>query len=125
MKMAEVVNIMNTKQIIINYGLSQGAKKGQIVRIIEKGEEVYSYSKKKLGTLDRVKAELEIIQVYENFSICSKIIRKTSSIFSGLSALTLETTKIEELDVKEEDITNINIPDITPIKNGDIVEILL
>ncbi|MGP1411517.1 MAG: hypothetical protein ACTTKD_06755 [Peptoanaerobacter stomatis] len=124
MKIAEVVNIMNTKQIIINYGLIQGAKKGQNVRIIEKGEEVYSYSKKKLGTLDRVKAELEIIQVYENFSICSKIARKTSSIFSGLNALTLETTKIEELNVKEEDITNINIPDITPIKNGDIAEIL-
>ena len=34
MKIAEVVNIMNTKQIIINYGLIQGAKKGQNVRII-------------------------------------------------------------------------------------------
>lgn len=124
MKTAEVVNIMNNTQIIINYGLNEGAKKGQTVRVIEKGEEIYSYSKKKLGTLDIIKAELEIVQVYERFSICSKITRKTSSIFGGLSALTLENTKIENLDVKKEDITNITIPDITPIKNGDIVEII-
>ena len=73
MDRAYVINIMNNKNIIIDYGISQGAKRGQKVRVILEGEKIFNLDNIEIGTLDRIKETLEIVEIYDNFSICQKI----------------------------------------------------
>lgn len=122
MRNAKVIDIINFHEIIIDYGYKQGAKNGQKVRVVETGRPVYNLKNENLGTLDAIKAELEIVNIYENFSICSKITRKIKPVFSD--PFNIEKMAIEPLNVTNEDISGENIPEITPIKKGDTVEIL-
>ena len=55
-----VIEIIDEYSILINYGSLNGASKGDEVRIIAIGPEVIDpISKSSLGTLDKVKAELQ------------------------------------------------------------------
>lgn len=128
MKKAYVINIMNEKNIIIDYGYDSGAKIGDKVRIIEQGEPITNLKGQKIGTLDLIKENVEIVEAYPSFSVCQKIIEKSiPSIFgSALSQINLSNTErsVEPMDVYPNDITNLSFPKLTPIKKGDIVEIL-
>lgn len=125
---ARVINIMSNTQLIIDYGINNGAEIGEVVRVIEQGEIVKDLKGKSLGTLDAIKETLEITEVYENFSICQKIIREEypNPITMALSQFNARQTQetVSEINVDAGDITNLAPPTKKPIKTGDIVEIL-
>lgn len=123
----KVIEIMNKKELIINYGSSYGANKGDRVRVYSIGEDVLDPNTKNvLGTLDIIKDELEIYIVYKNFSICRKLSRsKYNPILNPMANLTKTEIKSLNLNVDESYITNRNIPsNPPPIKVGDSVLIL-
>ena len=128
MKEATVINIMSNTELIINYGLADGATIGQKIRIIERGESIVNLKGEELGTLDAIKEELEITQVYDHFSICQKLIREETytPILAAISQLNIKQVHItvDTLNVNPKDITGQAPPRITPIKKGDIAEIL-
>lgn len=125
MKEIYVVEIMNKKQVIINYGIDDGAKVKQKVRILERGATIYGKGHTSLGTLDSVKEELEITSTFPRFSVCEKIVYDVP-IASALSGIILNSSNKESLDinVNEEQISNHFFPNITPIQLYDSVEII-
>lgn len=119
----KVINIINKFNIIINYGSNDGAYEGQEVRISTTGDEILDLDGKFLGNIEIIKEELEITRVYDNFSICKKIRINEINPFQPISLVKKERRAVE-LNVKEEDFSNIKYQDMTPIKKGDNVKIL-
>lgn len=119
----KVINIINKFNIIINYGSNDGAYEGQEVRISTTGDEILDLDGKSLGNIEIIKEELEITRVYDNFSICKKIRINEVNPFQPISLVKKEKRAVE-LNVREEDFSNIKYQDTTPIKKGDNVKIL-
>jgi hypothetical protein len=121
-----VIEIIDEYSILINYGSLNGASKGDEVRIIAIGAEVIDpISKSSLGTLDKVKAELTIVTVYDNFSVCQQIENVTkNSLLSPLAQLQITVREKKMLNVEEKDISNKVLPTDSKIRLGDYVEIL-
>lgn len=119
----KVIEILNSKELMINYGSSQGAKKGREIRISIKGEPVIDPdTKEQIGTLDIIKGELEIYQTYPNFSICRNIQYKDRNI---LASPFLRSEKYySNLNVESQDMTHRLPANVPPIKVGDKVELL-
>ena len=91
----EVIAIPNSNTILINYGLSKGAKRGQTLRIIEKGPHIL-IDEHDYGTYDAIKAIVEIQVPYEQFSECKLFNYSTINVLSPLQSL-LKQTKKEEM----------------------------
>lgn len=120
-----VIEIMDNYRLIINYGLADGAEKGDKVRIFEIGEEVIDpFDNSVLGTLDIIKAELKVTQVYENLSVCENIYTKTISILDPLASLARSSSANLELNVEKSQISGRTMPTDVPIKVGDKAIIL-
>lgn len=120
-KQYKVIEILNSKELIINYGSSQGARIGRKIRISIKGEAVIDPdTKKEIGTLDIIKGDLEIYQTYPNFSICRNIQYKDRNI---LASPFLRSEKYySNLNVESKDMTHRMPANVPPIKVGDIIE---
>lgn len=120
----KVIEIVNSKELIINYGINQGAKAGDKIRIIEKGEEIIDPdTKENLGTLDIIKGELEVFQAFKRFSICMDITYEERDLFNPIG-VTRKRPIYNKLNVDQKDFTN-RIPSTIPsIKVGDEVIIL-
>lgn len=103
-----VVEVVNESEIIINYGLEDGAVVGQSVRIYEVGPIIkHPETGEELGTYDHIKGQLEVTTPFDKFSICKRIIRKDKNSFLTITALTGGTSKeIAKLNVDENDYTN-------------------
>lgn len=123
----KVIKILDNYSILIDYGYSEGAEKGDIVRIIEIGDEIYDCDETPLGTLDTIKETLEIVTTYEYFSICQKL-----SITNSLNPFILQnfnkTNKLP-LKIKDDDLPKTNEhPNNHPKNNfiivGDIAQII-
>ena len=123
---AKVINIINDTTIIIDFGILNSAEVGQKVRIIDKGESVYNLNNEEIGTLDLIKSELEIVEVYDRFSLCQKVTRRTHTIFA-MSQIDLSKTvkSVQKLNINSDDVSGLKLPDITPIQKGDIAEIFI
>ena len=119
----KVIDIINKFNIIINYGSNGGAFEGQEIRISTVGDEIFDLDGKSLGNIEIIKDELEIDKVYENFSICKKIIINEINPFQPISLVRRERKAIE-LNVEEKDFSNIKYLDKSPIKKGDSANIL-
>ena len=119
----KVIDIINKFNIIINYGSNDGAFEGQEIRISTTGDEIFDLDGKSLGNIEIIKDELEITRVYDNFSICKKISINEINPFQPISLVKKEKRAVE-LNVKEEDFSNIKYQDMSPIRKGDNVKIL-
>ena len=118
----EVIAIPNSNTILINYGLSKGAKRGQTLRIIEKGHHIL-IDEHDYGTYDAIKAIVEIQVPYEQFSECKLFNYSTISVLSPLQSL-LKQTKKEEMTLSGVTPTPMPMPPtITPISVGDIAQL--
>lgn len=120
----EVIKILDHKNILISYGRANGASSKDSVRVIEKGETI-EYKGEDYGSLDNIKAELYIKEIYERFSLCQSV-KKTSNITNEFSKsiLSLYNYQSANLNVNEEQIENIEIPDDKTISLGDTVEVI-
>ena len=119
----KVIDIINKFNIIINYVSNDGAFEGQEIRISTVGDEIFDLDGKSLGNIEIIKDELEIDRVYDNFSICKKMIVNEINPFQPITLIRKEK-KAVELNVEEKDFSNIKYLDISPIKKGDSVKIL-
>lgn len=115
----KVIEIVDDKTLIINYGFEHGAKIGDKLRISELGEEIKTESGQSLGTLDIIKDTVSVDTPYELFSICRKIKYLEIPILNPLSELVRKSKQIESLNVDQAAITNRQIPKAEPIKVGD------
>lgn len=115
----KVLEIINDSTLLINYGFDDGARAGDVLRIIEKGEPVI-IDDVDYGTLDMVKDTVEVSIPYKSFSICRKIARKVVNSLNPLMALNKTLSQLQPLKVNPDDITNRPIPSPTPIKKDDI-----
>ncbi len=121
-----VIEILNDKELLVNYGSDNGASVGDTVRIFSVGEVVIDPdTKASLGTLDIIKGELEISTVYEKFSICKKF--KKGNISPILNPLAYRSTlESVELNIDKSEISGRKFPkeSSTIIKVGDSVTVL-
>ena len=118
----EVIAIPNSNTLLINYGLSKGAKRGQTLRIIEKGPRIL-IDEHDYGTYDAIKAIVEIQVPYEQFSECKLFNYSTINVLSPLQSL-LKQTKKEEMTLSGVTPTPMPMPPtITPISVGDIAQL--
>lgn len=118
----KVIKILSKYSIVINYGQNSGASEGEKVLIYTPGEEI-EFEGKKYGCLDRIKAELEIVMVYDNFSICEKLTKRTVGPLAIQDMLRKEEISIKELRVNNDDIANLTYRDKAPISLGDLVKV--
>lgn len=118
-----VIDIINKYSIVINYGFNSGAEEGEKIRIFTKGKEMFDLNKKSLGHIEMIKDELEIVKVFDFFSICEKIKIKERNILQPMPLIRTERTRVE-LNVEEKDFSKVKYRDSTSIKVGDFVKIL-
>ncbi|SJZ95507.1 hypothetical protein SAMN02745174_02065 [Cetobacterium ceti] len=120
--MYKVIKILDKKTILIDYGKMNKAKVGEKIKIIKSGEDIYDLDGRYIGSLDSLKAVLEIVRVEEEFSLCQNIETKEVNPFAP--AIMLKTTKIiaKELNIKEDEIAYLEYTNNEPITIGDIVK---
>lgn len=120
----KVIKILDYKNILIDYGRIDGASEKDVIRIIERGEEII-YDGRNYGTLDNIKAELSIQTIYEKFSLCRNI-KRSNSLSRGLSQsiFSIYNYRPADLKVNEDQIEHIEIPDNDVINLGDLVEVI-
>ena len=117
----KVIKILNEKTILINCGYSEDTKKGDKFRIFEQGEAII-FENENLGDLNKIKTTVEAVEVYENFSVCQKIVISESNPFDLLPKMLRTIEKAEELKVEEEEISNLKYRSSEHIRVGDFAE---
>lgn len=124
----KVIRILSNEELLINIGSKKGAKEGALYEIYEQGETIKDPdTDSELGTLDYIKAEVEVVTVYKNFSIVKSLEHYTETVSTGImtafSDKTKEIHKIKtnKLLVLEEQITPIRITN-EHIVIGDLVK---
>lgn len=118
----EVIAIPTSKTVLINYGLKDGAKQGETLRIIQKGTDII-VNGKNYGSYDAVKAVIEINMPYEKFSECKIFKYFKVNVLSPLQSLMQQTRK-ESQEFSKITLTNTPTPPpITPIILGDVVQL--
>lgn len=120
-----IIEVISPREILVSYGYENGAKKGDRLRIIEKGEPVV-VNNKDYGTYDAVKAELTVHIAYEHFSLCRSVVTVNFSPITDLLSASMAASKTSpySLDVDTSNLSHRKLPAITPIKVGDPVEVL-
>ena len=117
----KIIAIENESTVLIDYGLNDGSKEGDVLRIIEPGEDLI-IDDVNYGSYDGIKAVIEVTAPYSRFSVCQRIVRSTTNLFSPVSALQKTIARTIPLNVNKDDISkNLFAPKITPIKIGDTV----
>ena len=125
-KTYRVIEIIDNTSILINAGTRNGVSKGDLVRVIEIGENVIDPETKHcIGTLDYLKDELEIVVAYPSFSLCKKLYHKKVNMLQPLTSkvLTIDTS-IEKLNVNKDQISNRKLDGNPVISVGDLVKIV-
>lgn len=113
-----VIEIVDEKTILINYGIKHGAVVGDKIQVFENGRKVVDpLSHQSLGNWDFIKDTLTITQSFDLFSVCSKTVTKNIlATFSDMS-----TTTVEPIFVDKESITNKRPLGNIAITVGDLV----
>lgn len=105
-KKYQIIKIIDEYNVLINAGLDDGITKGTKFIIEVKGQPVI-FEGEDYGTLDYVKAELEVKALYDKMALCqnSKVIKVSQRI--GISSLfnNLETLeKVAPLEINQDDV---------------------
>ena len=120
-----VIEILDNKHILINYGLQNGAQEGSILRIFEEGEDVIDpKTNTSLGTLDFVKAEVEVVIPYDRFSLCEKIYRTQVNFLDPVSGLMTTRRAVAKLDINNDEATGRKITGNPTISVGDLAHLI-
>lgn len=112
-----IVKILDEYKVLILGGWNDGINKGDRFNIIERGENIIDpETSKSLGTLDFVKIRLEVVNVYEKFSVLSNMVTETipsatqNAMFSIMNSVGQEKkiTSAQQLPVNESEITPVS-----------------
>ncbi|WP_456095485.1 hypothetical protein [Peptostreptococcus sp.] len=122
----KVIKILSNNELIINYGIDDGAKIAQKVRIYIPGEEIIDPKTEfVLGTLDTIKDELEIYETFDQFSICRKVQRQKRNVLTPFAVdFVSELVSYDQINVNESEISPVDRPAKSPICVGDLVKII-
>lgn len=105
-----VSKILSSTSLVISSGTNDGVDLGDEFNIIQSGIEIIDdFTQKKLGTYDRIKAKVEVTEVFKDFSIAKKLSRKSAMAPILGSSLLGTTTTVEKLPVLETEISNLEI----------------
>ncbi|MBM6823683.1 hypothetical protein H6A02_01615 [Veillonella magna] len=117
----KVIAIPNPQTILIDFGLNDGAQRGDTLRVITKGSNLI-INDINYGSYDTIKAVIEITTPFEKFSECKVFSYTTVNVLSPLQSL-LQQTRKSETSLKGVTPTAIPAPPPrTPIQVGDIVQ---
>lgn len=122
----KVIKILSNNELIINYGIDDGARIAQKVRIYIPGEEIIDPKTEfALGTLDTIKEELEIYETFDHFSICRKVQREKRNVLTPFAAdFVSELVSYDKINVNESEISPVGRPAKSPVCVGDLVKII-
>ena len=117
----KIVRIVNDRNIVINAGNDQGLKEGDILEVFVPGEEIIDIDTGELlGTLDIIKAKLEIKNLYEKMSLCHNAQTSTKNVLYESAFLFSKTTRLP-LDVDMTQAQKLNITSDNVLRLGDLV----
>ena len=111
----KVIEVIDESALLIDYGLKDGARKGNTLRIIEKGKPVV-IDGTNYGTLDAVKEVVEVDVPYENFSLCRKVIYKTENSLNPLASFEKTMRLLRPMNVDKDNASHRELPSISPIE---------
>ena len=114
----KIIAIENESTVLIDYGLNDGSKEGDVLRIIEPGEDLI-IDDVNYGSYDGIKAVIEVTAPYSRFSVCQRIVRSTTNLFSPVSALQKTIARTIPLNVNKDDISkNLSAPTLRQQNKG-------
>jgi len=119
MKNYKVIEIINNRALLIDYGTNDGAHHGDTLRIIDKGEPII-IDGIDYGTFDAIKDIVEVDIPYPKFSLCRKVLYKKENLLNPLASFERTVRTLQPMNVDEKEVSNRKIPQPSPIKNGDI-----
>lgn len=119
MKTYKVIEVIDESALLINYGLKNGARKGNTLRIIEKGKSVV-IDGTDYGTLDAVKEVVEVDIPYDKFSLCRKVIYGTGNRLNPLVSFEEAMRLLRPMNVDKDKVSHRELPSISPIEKGDL-----
>lgn len=123
-----VVKIVDPYRIVINVGSEHGLTISDKVAVYAEGQPVVDpETKQVLGTLDRIKAYLNVEFVYDKMSLCINAKTKLSTSWASLATAALDLTgdrAREPMDVDPKAITGGWETGDTTIRIGDPVRIV-
>lgn len=98
-----VAKILSHFEIVITYGIIDGAKVGNMLDILDlTGSHIIDpVTQQDLGAVPKVKATVRITNVYDNFSICKNAESATdpfSSIYTKDASLNVNESQISDED---------------------------
>ena len=133
----QVIKIIDEFSIVINGGLNDSISKGDEIEIFVEGDIITDpfNDNKELGTLDFVKATLEVVEIYRDFSVCKKFEEKEvytpsamEKAFAPVAGYMQGTKRIEKtvqkISINEEEITGRVKGDFV-IKIGDTARLAI
>lgn len=84
-KKYRVIAMQDEHTVLIDYGLTNGTRIGGTLYIIKPHKDI-ALSGKDNGSCDEIKAIIEVVAPYENFSVCRHIAHKNIDTISTVSA---------------------------------------
>ncbi|MDX9753957.1 MAG: FlgT C-terminal domain-containing protein [bacterium] len=89
----KIIRILDDQRLLINLGLDHGVKQGQHFFIYDPGEEITDpETGVSLGTLELVKAEVEVVHVQEKISFVMPLPKASEASKTVLSATLQQIT---------------------------------
>lgn len=82
MREYKVLEIIDDETAIIDYGMNEGAKKGDKLRIVKRGDEIFDKNKS-LGFIYMTKDKVSVVETFEKFSICKKVLSNQKNILKN------------------------------------------
>ncbi|UCF04871.1 MAG: hypothetical protein JSV33_13250 [bacterium] len=124
----KVLRIFDETSLLVNLGKKDGLKRGDMVVVVEKGEEVKDPdSGESLGEFELIKAELIAVDVQERLSILRTEPGKSVSANLPLSAQMVQHSvkdsgSLERMSIAPGEMSG--IPTTSPTRTGDLVRLL-
>jgi hypothetical protein len=120
-----VIRILNKYKLVIDVGKEDGIKEEDEFVVYTEGEEILGLGGENLGKLELIKGNIEVIQVQNNYSICSSYeIEEINGLPMNLLADygTKRVKKAVPLNVDEEDFEDTVTSISEKIKKGDLIK---
>lgn len=125
-KKYQIIKIIDEYNVLVNVGLDDGITKSTKLIIKVQGQPVI-FEGEDYGTLDYIKAELEVKSLYDKMALCqnSKVVKVSQNL--GITSLLSRSETIEKvapLEINQDDVDD-NFKYILDhkLKIGDIVTI--